>query len=72
MEPTLTTQVLDDAQPRKLPSYTVATLPSAATCGAGSMAFVTDATLTTAYTAVIGGGSNKVLVVSDGTDWVIH
>lgn len=62
----------DDAQPRKLPSYTVAGLPSAATCGAGSMAFVTDAAATTAYSVVAGGGSNKVLVISDGTDWIIH
>jgi hypothetical protein len=36
------------------------------------MAFVTDATSTTAYTTVAGGGSNKVLVISDGTNWVIH
>jgi hypothetical protein len=62
----------DHAQPVKLPSYTVGGLPSAATCGAGAMAFVTDATSTTAYATVSGGGSNKVLVISDGTDWIIH
>jgi hypothetical protein len=62
----------EDMQPRKLPSYTVSGLPSAATVGAGSMAFVTDATATTAYSVVSGGGSNKVLVISDGTDWIIH
>jgi hypothetical protein len=50
----------------------VSGLPSAATVGAGSMAFVTDATATTAYSVVSGGGSNKVLVISDGTDWIIH
>jgi hypothetical protein len=60
------------AQPVKLPSYTVSGLPSAATVGAGSMAFVTDATATTAYTTVAGSGSNKVLVISDGTNWIIH
>ena len=60
------------AQPVKLPNYTVSGLPSASTCGAGSMAFVTDATSTTGYTSVAGGGSNKVLVVSDGTNWIIH
>jgi hypothetical protein len=60
------------AFPVKLPSYTVSGLPSASTCGAGSCAFVTDATLTTSYTTVIGGGSNKVLVISDGTNWIIH
>ena len=59
-------------QPVKLPSYIVSGLPSAATCGAGSMAFVTDATATTAYTTVAGGGSNKVLVISDGANWIIH
>lgn len=62
----------DDSQPRKLPSYIVSGLPSASTCGAGSCAFVTDATSTTAYTTVAGGGSNKVLVISDGTNWIIH
>jgi hypothetical protein len=60
------------AIPVKLPSYIVSGLPSASTCGAGSMAFVTDATLTTSYTTVIGGGSSKVLVISDGTNWIIH
>lgn len=62
----------DHAQPVKLPSYIVSGLPSASTCGAGSMAFVTDATATTAYSTVAGGGSNKVLVISDGTNWIIH
>jgi hypothetical protein len=56
----------------RLANYTVATLPSASTWGAGAMAFVTDATATTAYTTVAGGGSNKVLVISDGTNWIIH
>ena len=56
----------------KLSSYTVSQLPSASTVGVGVMAFVTDATATTAYTTVSGGGSNKVLVVSDGTNWIIH
>jgi len=56
----------------QLSSYTVSGLPSASTAGAGAMAFVTDAASTTAYTTVAGGGSNKVLVVSDGTSWIIH
>lgn len=56
-----------------LTSYTVANLPSASATGmTGAMAFVTDATSTTAYTTVAGGGSNKVLVISDGTNWIIH
>lgn len=58
--------------PVKLPSYTVSGLPTASTVGAGSMAFVTDATSTTTYTTVSGGGANKVLVISDGTNWIIH
>jgi hypothetical protein len=52
-------------------STTVANLASAATVGAGSRAFVTDATATTFLSTVAGGGSNKVPVVSDGTNWLI-
>jgi hypothetical protein len=52
---------------------TVANLP-AASSWQGSIAFVTDATLT-AITglglAVTGGGANKVPVYSDGTNWII-
>ena len=53
------------------PSMTVTNLPSAATAGAGARAFVTDATATTFLSTVAGGGSNKVPVVSDGTNWLI-
>lgn len=53
------------------PSMTVANLASAATAGAGARAFVTDATATTFLSTVAGGGSNKVPVVSDGTNWLI-
>ncbi len=52
-------------------SQTVAQLPSAATAGAGARSFVTDATATTFLSVVSGGGSNKVPVVSDGTNWLI-
>ena len=52
-------------------SYTVATLPSASTAGAGARAFVTDANATTFASTVAGGGSNKVPVTSDGTNWII-
>lgn len=69
---TLEANTVTASVPSKLPSYTVSGLPSASTCGAGSCAFVTDATVTTAYTTVAGSGSNKVLVVSDGTNWIIH
>jgi hypothetical protein len=51
--------------------YTVATLPSAATSGVGARSFVSDATVTTFASTVAGGGSNKVPVYSDGTNWKI-
>lgn len=50
---------------------TVALLPSAVTLGVGTRAFVTDATATTFASTVSGGGSNKVPVYSDGTNWKI-
>jgi hypothetical protein len=51
--------------------YTVATLPAAATAGSGSRAFVSDSTLTTFYSIVVGSGGNSVPVFSDGTSWRI-
>lgn len=60
--------------PVKLASYIVSGLPSASTSGAGSTAFVTDASTTIILglgAAVVGGGSNKVPVYSDGTNWII-
>lgn len=54
-----------------LGSQTVSQLTAAATAGQGAMAYVTDATSTTAGSNVAGGGSNKALVVSDGTNWKI-
>lgn len=50
---------------------TVATLPAAATAGAGARAFVTDANATTFASIVAGGGANGVPVYSDGTNWRI-
>jgi len=52
-------------------SYTVATLPAAATAGAGARAMVTDANSTTFMSTVAGGGANIVPVVDDGTNWKI-
>jgi hypothetical protein len=52
-------------------SFTVATLPSAATAGAGARAYVTDANATTFNTIVAGGGANKIPVTSDGANWKI-
>lgn len=52
-------------------AVTVATLPSAATAGRGTRAFVTDANATTFASVVAGGGANAVPVYSDGTNWRI-
>jgi len=52
-------------------STTVSALPSASTAGSGARAFVTDSNATTYLSTVAGGGSNKVPVVSDGTNWLI-
>jgi hypothetical protein len=49
---------------------TVANLP-AASVGAGSRMFVTDANATTFASIVAGGGANGVPVYSDGTNWRI-
>lgn len=52
-------------------SYTVATLPSAATAGQGARAFVTDADSSVFYSIVATGGGpiHTVPVFSDGTNW---
>lgn len=53
---------------------TVALLPSASIAGIGARSFVTDANATMAAgvgTTVVGGGSNKVPVYCDGTNWLI-
>lgn len=52
-------------------AYTVATLPSAATAGVGARSFVSDATVNTFGTTVVGSGTIKVPVYSDGTNWKI-
>lgn len=52
----------------------VASLPAAATAGVGALAFVTDASTTVILglgLTVVGGGSNKVPVYSDGAAWKI-
>jgi len=53
---------------------TVANLPPAAQVGMGVRAFVTDASQSITDglgLAVVGGGSNKVPVYCDGTNWLI-
>ena len=49
----------------------VAELPSAVDAGVGSRLFVTDSSVSTFGTTVAGGGSTKVPVYSDGTNWRI-
>jgi len=51
--------------------YEVATLPGASTLGAGARAFVIDSSVSTFGTTVAGGGSGKVPVYSDGTNWKV-
>ena len=51
--------------------YTVATLPSAVTSGAGTRTFVSDSSVTTFNTTVAGGGANTVPVFSNGTNWKV-
>lgn len=48
----------------------VGSLPSASG-KTGVRYFVTDATVTTFMSTVVGGGASKVPVVSDGTNWKI-
>lgn len=57
-------------QPLRLPIYTVAALPTAATFSR-TRAFVSDANSTTFASIVAGGGANLVPVYSDGTSWRI-
>ena len=68
---TQTTGLTIKAGTAVMTSYTVTNLPAAATAGAGAIAFVTDATATTPRSTVAGGGANKVLCMSDATNWLI-
>ena len=51
--------------------FTVATRPGDGTLGAGARAFVIDSSVSTFGTTVAGGGTTKVPVYSDGTDWKV-
>jgi hypothetical protein len=52
-------------------NYTVATLPSAATSGAGARTFVVNALTPTFGSTVVGGGTVFTPVYSDGTNWKV-
>lgn len=69
---TMVTGLLIRAGIAVLTSYTVATLPAAATAGAGAIAAVTDQLTTVAAKGVAptGGGAVYCLVTSDGSGWV--
>lgn len=51
--------------------FTVATLPGAAQLGVGARAFVIDSSVSTFGATVAGGGTTKVPVYSDGTNWKV-
>ena len=55
----------------KTTATTYSGLPLAGTAGAGARAFITDANTTTFLATVIGGGSNSVPVVSNGSTWIV-
>ena len=59
------------ASPIKSATYTVATLPSAASATAGAMAFVTDALTPTFGATVAAGGAVNTPVYSDGASWKV-
>jgi hypothetical protein len=54
-----------------LTNFTVDTLPSAESSGAGARAFVTDALSPTFGATVTTGGAVAVPVYSDGTNWKV-
>ncbi len=51
-------------------TYTFGTLPAAAS-NAGALAQITDSSVTTNGTIAAGGGSDRAIVFSDGTDWIV-
>ncbi len=54
----------------RLPVSTVAQLPAVAS-SQGLLRMVTDANATTRLATVAGGGSNKIVVFCDGSNWII-
>jgi hypothetical protein len=67
----LNTQLMASGVVPPLTNYTVATLPSAVTSGAGARSFVTDALGPTFGATVVTGGAVAVPVYSDGTNWKV-
>jgi hypothetical protein len=54
----------------RLGTFTVGTLPSAA-ANTRAIAYVTDSSVSTYGSVVVAGGSTQVMVLSNGTDWVV-
>jgi len=59
------------AQTVKTSPVTFSQLPTAATAGAGTRAFITDSSSVVFAATVAGGGANKVPIYSDGTNWKV-
>jgi hypothetical protein len=59
------------AQTVKTTPTTLVQLPTAATVGAGTRAFITDGSTATFGATVAGGGANIVPIYSDGSNWKV-
>ena len=62
---------IDGAVNRPSTPVAVADLRSAVSSGVGARGFVTDSSVSTFGSTVAGGGSTKVPVYSDGTNWKV-
>ena len=62
---------IDSAINRPSTPVTVAQLSSAVVSGVGARGFVIDSSVSTFGSTVAGGGSTKVPVYSDGTNWKV-
>jgi hypothetical protein len=62
---------VDNGVNRPSNPLTVANLSSAVVSGVGARGFVTDSSVSTFGSTVAGGGSTKVPVYSDGTNWKV-
>lgn len=59
------------ANPDKAASFTVATLPSPSTSGAGTRAYAIDLASLTNGAIAVGGGSGNGTVISNGVNWIV-
>jgi hypothetical protein len=55
----------------QLSQFTVASLPSCGTLNQGLLVQVTDGLLPTLLGLIVGGGSTKVVVMCNGSNWVV-